>query len=372
MGQREAIVRVGTDSRRLTAATIVAALAGVTALIATAAVVTTAPTQYDGGYEVVPVWLSSSGYDTVSGLQFEFAFDQDAYEFTDVLAGETAVDAGKDVAFAEGVGGTVRVLVMGFNQDPIGDGIAAYIYLKPIPPKTVSGGYGITGARLTSPLGSPVEVETDPSDDEEQANKPSSPEEASPETADEAAEADATEEAATEAGEQTATESPSEDTATASGGTFHAPSSDASRDTREAKHGASEPPTVTGTGLSRRTAVAGAAASRGGTSRPRIPGRPAPTGTSAGASVQGGGDAPAPGVYPLEERRFAMVYTMEGRALDGAPQVYAGAAAAPVTELPAARTREILWVAGFVLGAMAFSLVLFARHLAFGPSRRRI
>lgn len=72
------------------------------------------------------VTLAADVGDDVCGIQFDLTYDADVLSLDAVETGEAADSAGKDASFSILEEGRARVIVAGFNQNVIGDGVVAY------------------------------------------------------------------------------------------------------------------------------------------------------------------------------------------------------------------------------------------------------
>jgi len=111
-----------------------------------AATVTVAPVNgtETGDTVSVPVSLRSNGGEKVAAVQLDMVFDPKALKVSKesgVAPGAAAITAKKDVNFATIGPDTIRVIVAGFNQNVIADGVFAIVTFNP------SGG-GVSGGRL--------------------------------------------------------------------------------------------------------------------------------------------------------------------------------------------------------------------------------
>ena len=64
----------------------------------------------------------------VAGVQFDIVFDEANFELPAVETGVAADDAEKDVTFSVVGDGVARVVVIGFNQYIISDGVLANVF----------------------------------------------------------------------------------------------------------------------------------------------------------------------------------------------------------------------------------------------------
>ena len=71
----------------------------------------------------IPIGLTSASGEEVSGFNFDLNFDTSRLSFKEVTLGKLATDAGKSLSFSQPSSNTIRVLVIGLNQNVISDGI---------------------------------------------------------------------------------------------------------------------------------------------------------------------------------------------------------------------------------------------------------
>jgi len=74
----------------------------------------------------LPVYLSSEPGEDVAGAQLDVVFDSTMLAVQDVIAGPAAAAAEKEVSFSHFAAGRVRIVITGFNQNVISDGVVAY------------------------------------------------------------------------------------------------------------------------------------------------------------------------------------------------------------------------------------------------------
>ena len=72
---------------------------------------------------LIPITLSSSGGEEVSGFGFDLTFDISRLSFKGVSLGPKATEAGKSLSKSQPGPDSVRVMVIGFNQTVIGNGV---------------------------------------------------------------------------------------------------------------------------------------------------------------------------------------------------------------------------------------------------------
>ena len=70
----------------------------------------------------IPIGLTSTSGEKVCGLNFDLNFDTSRLSFKEVTLGSVATDAGKSLSFNQPSSNTIRVVVIGLNQNVIGDG----------------------------------------------------------------------------------------------------------------------------------------------------------------------------------------------------------------------------------------------------------
>ena len=74
---------------------------------------------------VMPIAFSVIGEEQVSVIQFDLLFDTGALTAADVRVGPASESAAKDINVTEQPDGSVRVILYGFNQNAIPDGVIA-------------------------------------------------------------------------------------------------------------------------------------------------------------------------------------------------------------------------------------------------------
>jgi len=99
--------------------------------MAMAAVVSMHPPS-GGGELRIPVMLYGDTDESVSGLQFDLAYDPAQFELVGITAGDAATGAGKEVILSETTPGQGRVLITGFNNNGMADGQVATLTLRPL------------------------------------------------------------------------------------------------------------------------------------------------------------------------------------------------------------------------------------------------
>ena len=70
----------------------------------------------------VPINLTSAPGEQVCGFNFDLNYDSAKLSFKEVKLGSVAEGAGKSLSFSKPSSNTVRVVVVGLNQNVIGDG----------------------------------------------------------------------------------------------------------------------------------------------------------------------------------------------------------------------------------------------------------
>ena len=69
--------------------------------------------------------LATGAEENVSALQFDVSYDTSRLTFSEVTAGQVALDAGKEIASSVPSAGTIRAVIYGINQNSIADGTVA-------------------------------------------------------------------------------------------------------------------------------------------------------------------------------------------------------------------------------------------------------
>jgi hypothetical protein len=173
-----------------------AALVAATAWLLGAVVVLDAPQQADD-YFAYPVSISLGETENVAGLQFDISLDSNVAQLMDVEAGPAAVGAGKDVVFSVLDGNTIRVLVVGLNQDQLASGVVANLYVAPLQQSAAAPLLLLDGMIVSDPAGNAIAPSAEEAESEEESQNNESPESAEPD-------APATEDAAARAAETAA------------------------------------------------------------------------------------------------------------------------------------------------------------------------
>ena len=70
----------------------------------------------------IPINLSSASGEKVCGFNFDLNYDSTKLSFKEVTLGSVAVGAGKSLSFSQPNQGTIRVVVVGLNQNVINEG----------------------------------------------------------------------------------------------------------------------------------------------------------------------------------------------------------------------------------------------------------
>ncbi|HUW61232.1 MAG TPA: cohesin domain-containing protein [Candidatus Bathyarchaeia archaeon] len=159
----------GAAKRRLVRT---ACLVAATVALLGAAVVLDAPRQANE-YLAYPVILSFGETEHVAGLQFDISLDADVVQLVDIEAGPAAINAGKDVVFSMLDDNTVRVLVVGLNQDELASGVVANLYVTPLQQSAGAPLLELGGAVVSDPSGNPVAPQEEPEAEEDSASNES-------------------------------------------------------------------------------------------------------------------------------------------------------------------------------------------------------
>ncbi len=109
----------------------------------------------------IPVDLTSASGEEVSGFNFDLNFDTSILSFKEVTLGNVATDAGKSLSFNQPSSNTIRALVIGLNQNIIGDGTVLNFTFDIL--DTVSGGkakLSINKPSISDPKGKQLSVNT--------------------------------------------------------------------------------------------------------------------------------------------------------------------------------------------------------------------
>jgi hypothetical protein len=70
----------------------------------------------------IPINLTSASGERVCGFNFDLSFDTSKLSFKDVTLGSAATQVGKSLSYSQPSSNTIRVVVVGLNQNIIGDG----------------------------------------------------------------------------------------------------------------------------------------------------------------------------------------------------------------------------------------------------------
>ena len=113
-----------------------------------------------GGRVAVPVSIDCWAGEEASTVQFDIAFDDDLMSLIDVTPGMAAADAGKQVSLSSLAPGVVRVIVAGFNQTPIPNGVIAEADFN-VNAGTPAGFHTVAFglAAVSDPYGAPLPIE---------------------------------------------------------------------------------------------------------------------------------------------------------------------------------------------------------------------
>jgi len=110
----------------------------------------------------IPVELISAPGEQVSGFNFDLNYDSAKLSFKEVTLGSVAVDARKSLSFSQPSSNIVRVVVIGLNQNVIGDGTVLNFTFD-ILDKSSSGKVEltITKASISDPKGNQLSMTTE-------------------------------------------------------------------------------------------------------------------------------------------------------------------------------------------------------------------
>ncbi len=146
-----------TFAPRATRATlwIVALAWGPVCLAATVTLQAPAP---GAGYIAVPISLAPGTDERVASLQFDMAFDGTAFQVDSIKPGPSALNASKDVMFSVPDNGTVRVIVAGLNQNVVGEGVIATVYLTRTTGDAALPTVGLSSIIVSDPTGEGLEA----------------------------------------------------------------------------------------------------------------------------------------------------------------------------------------------------------------------
>jgi len=130
-----------------------------------ASIVLDAPTQ-SNGLVAYPVSVVLDSAENAAGIQFDIDFDPAAVRVVDIQPGVAADYAGKTVVFSMYDEDTARVLVVGMNQDQLGSGVVANVYLEPVNGSAGAAQLALSGAAFSDPAGNPLAPVAEPDADD--------------------------------------------------------------------------------------------------------------------------------------------------------------------------------------------------------------
>lgn len=109
----------------------------------------------------IPVVLGRSESEPVAAIQFEVVFDVARFSMTGATAGQTLIDAGKQLQAAEVSAGRWRVVAFGFNQNVIAAGSIGTLQFSTLP-GAASGEYLVTAENpvVSDPNGVRISTQT--------------------------------------------------------------------------------------------------------------------------------------------------------------------------------------------------------------------
>lgn len=107
------------------------------------------------GTVAVAVSVRPGTGEQVAGLQFNLGLPGGAYTVQEVALGDAALQAGKEVAYGLR-GDALTVLIAGFNQNGIGAGPVATVYLVPAVEDAADPDFALSNAVLSDPQGQAV------------------------------------------------------------------------------------------------------------------------------------------------------------------------------------------------------------------------
>lgn len=125
-----------------------------------AATLSTSHSTNSGGLIAVTVLLRPGAGESIAGAQFNVQIDLGRYEVHEVITGDAAASAGKEVAVGAH-GDALTILVAGFNQHAMSEGALATIYLAPVGEPSAAWP-SIEAAVLSDPFGKQVPVTVAP------------------------------------------------------------------------------------------------------------------------------------------------------------------------------------------------------------------
>jgi len=109
----------------------------------------------------IPINLTSAPGEKVCGFNFDLNLDATKLSFKEVTLGSVAADAGKSLSFSQPSSNTVRVIVVGLNQNVISDGIVltfSFDILSSAPKGETE--LAISKASISDPNGKSLAVKT--------------------------------------------------------------------------------------------------------------------------------------------------------------------------------------------------------------------
>ena len=109
----------------------------------------------------IPINLTSSPGEKVCGLNFDLNFDTSRMFFKEVTLNQVAMDADKSLSYSQPSSNTIRVVVIGLNQNVIGDGTVLNFTFDVL--NNVSGGkakLNIMDPSISDPKGKQLAVNT--------------------------------------------------------------------------------------------------------------------------------------------------------------------------------------------------------------------
>lgn len=111
----------------------------------------------------IPVSLHSGSSEEVAALQFDVLFDGDSFSLPNVTIGPAAQAAQKALEFNTINPGALRVIIAGFNQLPIPDGVIADAHFD-VSAESAPGVYPLVfdNALLSDPYGGPLYPDLEP------------------------------------------------------------------------------------------------------------------------------------------------------------------------------------------------------------------
>jgi len=129
------------------------------------------PVSTPGGGLAVSVSVAPGTDESVAAVQFDMEFDASRFDFTSVVTGDAAIQAGKDAMFSEPESGVARVIVAGFNQESMRAGEVATLYFLPVDKMDSDGAFAessaLAQAIVSDPFGGKNDAAISVSTDEE-------------------------------------------------------------------------------------------------------------------------------------------------------------------------------------------------------------